>query len=265
MRRGAPRPERQGPANEYDPARRRCRLACAGEAVVVEYERILARLSAEGLGTNVALKLTHLGLTIDQGLARENLERIVATAARLGSFIRIDMEESRHVDSTLAIYRDLREKGLANVGAALQACLRRSESDVRELLPLRPNLRLVKGAYLESPRVAFPAKRDVDVNFLRLIEAALDGEGFTAIATHDERAIEHAIAHAGRRGLEPAGRFEFQMLYGVRPGLQLDLVRRGYPVLIATPFGADWYPYLMRRLAERPANTLFLLRNLARR
>lgn len=227
-------------------------------AVVEEYELILERIAAEGLRANVALKLTHLGLLLDPELAYENVSRLVARASELGNFIRIDMEESRHVDATLDVYRRLRAGGHDNLGTALQAYLRRSEADLESLLPLAPNLRLVKGAYLEPPEVAYPEKADVDAAFLRLIERSLAGEGYTAVATHDERAIRHTL------GLGvPGDRFELQLLYGVRPQLQLDLARQGRTVLVATPFGPEWYPYLMRRLAERPANLGFLLRNLA--
>jgi proline dehydrogenase len=232
-------------------------------AVVAAYEEVLDRIAAEGLRTNVALKLTHLGLSIDEELAHRNLARLVEHAARAGNFVRIDMEESAHVDATLRIYRRLREGGHENVGAVLQSYLYRSEDDLAALLPLAPNLRLVKGAYLEPPEVAYPQKGDVDAAYVSLMEAALAGDGFTAIATHDEALIEHAIAFARERGI-PKERFQFQMLYGVRPKLQLELVRRGHAVLVATPYGPDWYRYLMRRLAERPANVLFLLRNLIR-
>ncbi len=229
-------------------------------AVVEEYERILDRLGAERLRVNVALKLTHLGLLLDPELAYANVARLVAHAAGLGNFVRIDMEESRHVDATLDTYRRLRADGHDNVGTVLQAYLYRSEADLDALLPLAPNLRLVKGAYLEPPEVAFPQKGDVDAAFRRLVERSLAGEGYTAVATHDERALRHVL------GLGVTGdRFELQLLYGVRPQLQLDLVRQGHTVLVATPFGPEWYPYLMRRLAERPANLGFFLRNLVRR
>jgi proline dehydrogenase len=232
-------------------------------AVVLVYGEVLDRVHAEGLRTNVALKLTHLGLSIDEELAYRNVAELVEHAARVGNFIRIDMEESRHVDATLRIFRRLREGGHANVGAVLQSYLFRSEDDLATLLPVAPNLRIVKGAYLEPAEVAYPQKRDVDAAYVRLLETSLGGEGFTAVATHDETLIEHAIAFTRERGI-PTERFQFQMLYGVRPRLQLELVRRGYDVLVATPYGPDWYRYLMRRLAERPANLLFLLRNLAR-
>ncbi len=226
-----------------------------------EYERIVARLIAERLPTNVALKLTHLGLELDEELAYANVERVVDAAGRLGSFVRIDMEQSRFVDATLRVFRRLRESGRDNVGTVLQAYLYRSEDDLRSLLPLRPNLRIVKGAYLEPPELAYPRKQDVDAAYVRLVAAALRGGAYPAVATHDDRMIEGTIAFAEREGLG-RDRFELQLLYGVRPQLQLDLVARGFKVLVATPFGPEWYPYLMRRLAERPANLLFFARSL---
>jgi proline dehydrogenase len=232
--------------------------------VVTAYEQLVDRLVAEELRANVALKLTHLGLELDEELAYENVRRLVERAQARGSFIRIDMEQSAFVDATLRIYRRLRDAGLECVGTVLQSYLYRSERDLAELLPLRPNLRLVKGAYLEPPEVAYPHKADVDAAYMRLLEASLAGEGYTAVATHDERMIEHTIRFAEEHGIG-RGRFEFQMLYGVRPALQASLAGRGYKVLVATPYGPEWYPYLMRRLGERPANALFLLRNLVRR
>jgi proline dehydrogenase len=241
-------------------------VATEGEAraMVDEYLSILDRIRDGGLRVNVALKLTHLGLDLEEELAYGNVRRIVEHAAERGNFIRIDMEYSSLVDATLRTYRRLRESGCDNVGTVLQSYLYRSEQDLDDLLPLRPNLRLVKGAYLEPAEVAYPRKDDVDAAYVRLLERSLAGGGHTAIATHDERLIEHAIRFAEREGIE-RDRFEFQMLYGVRPQLQLDLVGRGYKVLVATPFGHEWFPYLMRRLAERPANLLFFARNLLRR
>jgi len=232
-------------------------------AVVDAYRGVLDRIHTESLRTNVALKLTHLGLSIDEELALRNLAELVEHASRRENFVRIDMEESRHVDATLRIYRRLREGGHENVGAVLQAYLFRAEADLAALLPLTPNLRLVKGAYLEPAEIAYPRKRDVDAAYVRLLETSLAAGGFTAVATHDETLIEHTIAFARQRGISPE-RFQFQMLYGIASGLQLDLVRRGFDVLVATPYGPEWYRYLMRRLAERPANLLFLLRNLVR-
>jgi len=230
------------------------------ERVVAAYEEVIDRIAAEGLRANVALKLTHLGLEIDEDLAYSSMARLLGK----GSFIRIDMEQSQFVDATLRIYRRLRSDGFDNVGTVLQAYLYRTPDDLDSLLPLAPNLRLVKGAYLEPADVAYPRKADVDAVYARLAERMLSGTGHVAIATHDEKLIDHTIAFAEASDV-PRERFEFQMLYGVRPQLQLDLVKRGYKVLVATPYGPEWYPYLMRRLGERPANALFLLRNLARR
>jgi proline dehydrogenase len=233
------------------------------QGVVAAYREILDRIRAEGLRTNVSLKLTHVGLAIGEEVAYANVAALAGHAAAAGNFVRIDMEESAHVDATLRIFRRLREEGHANVGAVLQSYLYRSEDDLAGLLPLAPNLRIVKGAYLEPAEVAYPAKRDVDAAYARMMERSLAGEGFTAVATHDESLIEDAISFAQEHGI-PRDRFQFQMLYGVRPRLQLDLVGRGYDVLVATPYGPEWYRYLMRRLAERPANLLFLVRNLFR-
>jgi proline dehydrogenase len=229
------------------------------DRVVAAYEEIIDRIREEGLRANVALKLTHLGLEIDEELAYTNLRHLLGK----GSFIRIDMEQSQFVDATVRVYRRLGEEGLRNVGTVLQAYLFRTPDDLDALLPLAPNLRLVKGAYLEPPSIAYPRKADVDAAYALLLERMLSGPGYTAIATHDESLIDRAIRYADEHDISRE-RFEFQMLYGVRPQLQLDLVRRGYKVLVATPFGPEWYPYLMRRLGERPANLLFLLKNTLR-
>jgi proline dehydrogenase len=229
------------------------------ESVVAAYREVIERIASEGLRANVALKLTHLGLEIDEELAYANLRRLL----ELGSFVRIDMEQSQFVDATLRIYRRLHEDGFDNVGTVLQAYLYRTPEDLESLLPLAPNLRLVKGAYLEPEQVAYPRKADVDAVYARLVERMLAAAGHTAVATHDEQLIEHTIAFADAHDIAN-DRFEFQMLFGVRPQLQLDLVRRGYKVLVATPYGPEWYPYLMRRLGERPANLLFFLKNTLR-
>jgi proline dehydrogenase len=233
-------------------------------AVVDAYTGILDRIAAEQLRVNVALKLTHLGLAFDEELALANIRELVAHAGRLASFVRLDMEESAYVDATLRVYRGLREEGHENVGTVLQSYLYRSPGDLEGLLDLAPNLRFVKGAYLESPTVAYPEKADVDAAFRRLVERSLVAGGFTAIATHDEALLAHATAFAREHDV-PRTRFQLQMLYGVRGKLQLDLAGQGYDVLVATPYGPDWYRYLMRRLAERPANVLFIARNLVRR
>jgi proline dehydrogenase len=233
------------------------------KAVVEEYERVLDGIARAGLRTNLAVKPTHLGLALDSELTCENLARLTGHAASHGNFVRMDMEESRYVDLTLAVYRRLRERGTGNIGIVLQAYLYRSVGDLESVLDIAPNVRVCKGANLEPPEIAYPDKEDVDAAYVRLLELALRRAGFVGIATHDERMIEHAIAFVARERI-PVERFQFQMLYGVRPQLQLSLVRRGYPVLVATPYGPDWYRYLMRRLAERPANIGFLLRNLVR-
>jgi proline dehydrogenase len=234
------------------------------EAVVRAYEEVIDRIASMQLRANVALKLTHLGLEIGEELAYENVRQLVQHAGAHDQFIRIDMEQSEFVDATLRIYRRLREEAsLDNVGTVLQAYLYRTPADLDALLPLQPNLRLVKGAYLEPAAIAYPQKSDVDAAYERLLETMLAGGGYTAVATHDERLIQHTIRFAEKHEIG-RDRFEFQMLYGVRPQLQADLARRGYKVLVATPYGPEWYPYLMRRLGERPANLLFFLKNTLR-
>jgi proline dehydrogenase len=233
------------------------------ENVVAAYREIIDRIAADQLRANVALKLTHLGLEIDEELAYANVRGLVQYATERDQFLRIDMEQSQFVDATLRIYRRLREDGLDRVGTVLQSYLYRTPADLEALLPLEPNLRLVKGAYLEAEAVAYPRKADVDDAYRRLLERMLSAGGHTAVATHDSALIQHTIRYAADHEI-PKDRFEFQMLYGVRPQLQLDLVRRGYKVLVAAPYGPEWYPYLMRRLGERPANLLFFVKNTLR-
>jgi proline dehydrogenase len=251
----------------------KCNATELGEAVesesdaaraVQDYEALLQRLAREKLNANVAIKPTLMGLAIDEDLAERNLAHLLEVARGLGMFMRMDMEESARVAPTLRLYRDLRARGFDNVGCVLQSYLYRTAADLDSLLELRPNLRLVKGAYLESREVAYSSKVDVDRNYVRIMETALLGGGYTAIATHDERMIEHAIGFVQRHQIG-RDRFEFQMLYGVRPQLQRSLVAQGYTVLVATSYGTHWYPFFMRRLAERPANLLFLARNMVRR
>jgi proline dehydrogenase len=251
----------------------KCNATCLGEAVtsaaeadqaVAEYQGLINRIADEHLNANVAIKLTLMGLDISRELAQSNMTRLLELSAERGMTMRIDMEDSSHVEATLETYRDLRARGLDNVGAVLQSCLRRTARDLESLLPLRPNLRLVKGAYLESKEVAFPDKADVDENYLRLMERALLEGAYTAIATHDPRMIDHAKGFVEQHQIS-RDRFEFQMLYGVRPQLQRDLLAQGFTVMIATSYGTHWYPFFMRRLAERPANLLFLTRSLLRR
>ena len=233
-------------------------------AVTDEYERILERLVAEKLKANIALKLTHLGLAFDEEVAHANVERLVARAGELGTFLRIDMEQSYYVEVTLRLYERLRDAGHDSVGTVLQSYLYRTPGDLERLLPSAPNLRIVKGAYLEPDSLAYPEKRDVDRAYLELVQRGLREGAYIAVATHDETIVRQVQAFAAREGI-PRDRFEFQMLYGVRPGLQRSIAAEGYKVLVASPFGPDWYPYLMRRLAERPANLGLFLKNLVRR
>lgn len=227
-------------------------------AVADEYLTVLDRFARTTANANIALKLTHLGLELDSELAFENIASVAGAAGRFGNFVRIDMEQSTYTDATIEMYRRLRARGIDNTGTVLQAYLYRTEADLRALLPLEPNLRLVKGAYLEPSSVAYPKKRDVDLNYVRLIERSLLEGRFTAIATHDDAIIDHTIEFIRRNSIRD-GAYEFQTLYGVRPKLAQKMLERGYPVRIAVPFGAQWYPYLIRRLAERPANLFFFV------
>jgi proline dehydrogenase len=229
------------------------------DAAASQYCRLLQTFAARNLDANVAFKLTHVGLDLDPELAFANASEIAQTAKETGNTMRLDMEQSRYVDATLGIYRRLRER-FDNAGFVLQSCLRRSVADLESLLPLAPNVRLVKGAYLEPPSIAYPKKHDVDENYVRLAEIALGNDGYTAIATHDPAIVERVEAFVMQQGLPKRGRFEFQMLYGISTPLARRLVERGYRVRLAVPFGSYWFPYLMRRLAERPANLAFFLR-----
>jgi proline dehydrogenase len=228
-------------------------------AAADRYCNLLRTFADEGIDANVAFKLTHVGLDIDPELAFENASNIAQAAVETGNTMRLDMEQSRYVDPTLAKYRRLRERYTC-VGFVLQACLFRSVRDLESTLSLAPNVRLVKGAYLEPPDIAYEKKSDVDENYLRLAELALSRGGYTAIATHDENIIAHVERLAARLGLPKQGRFEFQMLHGISTPTARQLVERGYRVRIAIPFGDYWFPYLMRRLAERPANLAFFLK-----
>lgn len=229
-------------------------------AVADEYGRLLEAFAREEIDANVALKLTHLGLDIDPDLAFENVSYVAGIASETGNTLRIDMEQSRYVDRTLAIYRALAHRYQC-VGFVLQSYLYRSEGDLRAALPLLPNVRIVKGAYLEPRTLAFARKSDVDLNYVRLAHLALSNDGYTAIATHDPRIITRIANFAGTHGLPKRGRFEFQMLYGIAEPLAWSLVERGFRVRLSVPYGRSWFPYLMRRLAERPANLGFFLKH----
>lgn len=228
-------------------------------AVTAEYCRLLEAFAQGGFDANVAFKLTHVGLDIDTELAFENASTIVAAAAKHGNTVRMDMEQSRYVDRTLEIYRRL-GADRANAGFVLQSYLYRSEADLAATIALGPNVRIVKGAYLEPPEIAYPHKRDVDASYLKLAELALSNDGYTAIATHDARIVEHVERFAAARSLPKQGRFEFQMLYGIATPLARSVLDRGYRIRLSIPYGEYWFPYLMRRLAERPANVAFFLK-----
>jgi proline dehydrogenase len=229
------------------------------------YHRMLDRMSEEGLNANVSLKLTHMGLDIDEAMAYQISLEVVEHAARLGNFVRVDMEGSPYTQRTLDLVRRLHAApGLAgHVGAVIQSYLYRSEKDVEPLLADGIRVRLCKGAYKEPPEIAFPAKTDVDANYAKLMKILLKSGVYHGIATHDEQMILSTIDFARREKIAPSA-FEFQMLYGIRRDLQQRLVKDGWRCRVYVPFGTEWYPYLMRRLAERPANALFILKNLFR-
>lgn len=230
---------------------------------------VLDTIHESGVSSNFSVKLTQLGLKLDPELCYENLCAIVERARQLGNFVRIDMEDSPTVDQTLALFYRLREAGYDNTGVVIQAYLYRSEADVRRLIDEGASVRLCKGAYMEPPDVAFPAKDDVDANFVHLMQLLLSDEArshelYAGIATHDDKMINATIDFARQNRITPE-KFEFQMLYGIRREAQEALVRQGYRVRIYVPYGTAWYPYFMRRLAERPANLWFFLANLVRR
>jgi proline dehydrogenase len=229
--------------------------------------------------SNVSIKLTQIGLALDEELCMTNLIRIVEVAAQNKNYIRIDMEDTPYTDKTIRLYRQIRQKGYKNVGMVVQSYLFRTEADTRALLTEDTRFRLVKGAYMEPIELAYPRKADVDANFDLLtkimIDAALSTNAPTisadgrippipAIGTHDPKRIEFAKKYAEKVGL-PKNALEFQMLYGIRRDLQEQCARDGYPVRIYVPYGTHWYPYFMRRLAERPANVWFFISNFFRK
>ncbi|HEV8375149.1 MAG TPA: proline dehydrogenase family protein [Candidatus Polarisedimenticolia bacterium] len=233
-----------------------------------EVASILDGIRRTGVNSNLSLKLTQLGLRLGRELCQKNLEFVLQRGVECGNFVRIDMEGSDVTEITLRIFEDARRR-FSNVGVVVQAYLRRTEKDLRErLIPAGAPVRLCKGAYKEPPEVAFPVKADVDANYLRLADLLLSaqtrGKGVrTAIATHDEAMIAH-VSDKVKRGDLGKQDFEFQMLYGIRRQLQRSLAQEGYPVRIYVSYGTQWYPYFMRRLAERPANVLFLAKNVLR-
>jgi proline dehydrogenase len=237
-------------------------------AVAAHYVTVMDAVHAAGLNAQVAVKPTHLGLDIDTDLAGAHLRQLVRHAEATSGFVWLDMESSPYVDRTLALFRQLRQRS-SRVGVALQAYLHRTADDVERLLPLGAAIRLVKGAYLESPTVAFPSKRDVDENFFtlacRLLRAdALAAGGLLHLATHDGALVERLQTFIAAQGV-PRAAYEFAMLYGIQRPLQTRLVTAGAPLRVLIAYGPEWFSWYMRRLAERPANVAFVLKNLIAR
>ncbi len=230
------------------------------------YHRLLDQISTRKLNANVSLKLTHMGFDVSEELAFSLVTELLDHAVRINNFVRVDMEGSPYTQRTLDFVRQLhRLPGHAGrVGTVIQSYLYRSEKDVNDLLSERIRIRLCKGAYKEPAEIAFPKKADVDANYLKLARTLMKSGVFHGIATHDERIIGEIKQFASTENI-PASAYEFQMLYGVRRDLQQQLVREGYGLRVYIPFGTEWYPYFMRRLAERPANVLFIARQMLRK
>jgi proline dehydrogenase len=225
------------------------------------YLQILDRIKATGANANVSVKLTQMGLDIDEALCLDNLRAIIGKAKEHGSFVRIDMEQSAYTARTLQLFTDVLYPEFGNVvGVVLQSYLRRTSADVDLMIGLGARVRLCKGAYKEPEAVAFPDKREVDANFVSCMERLIEHGHYPGIATHDVVIIDHAKSFTKSKAI-PTARYEFQMLYGVRRDLQQRLRRDGYNMRVYVPFGTHWYPYLMRRLAERPANVAFIVAN----
>ena len=224
------------------------------------YLTALDQIAALGLKATVSIKLTQLGLDFSESECRANVECLVERARAIGSTVEVDMESSEYVDRTLALIAQMHSRYGA-VRAVIQAYLYRSASDIEDLCRRSVPVRLCKGAYKEPSDVAFPQKAEVDDNYVRLMTKLLEHDAYPALATHDERIVQRAVQYVKERNVAP-DRFEFQMLYGIRRDLQRRLVAAGYRVRLYVPYGDAWYPYFMRRLAERPANVLFLARNL---
>jgi len=229
------------------------------------YHQMLDQMAELKLNANVSLKLTHMGLDVDETLAFDIATQLVQHAARINNFVRVDMEGSPYTQRTLDFVRKLhaQPENAGKVGAVIQAYLFRSEKDIEQLIADRIRVRLCKGAYKESPEISFEKKEDTDANYIKLMKMLLKSGVYHGIATHDENMIRATIEFAQKEKI-PASAFEFQMLYGVRRDLQQKLIKEGWACRVYIPFGTEWYPYLMRRLAERPANALFILKNLFR-
>jgi len=225
------------------------------------YLTLMDAIVAAGIERNLSLKLTQLGLEVDRATCVDNLRRILDPGQRDGFFVRIDMENSPFTQVTLDVFETLWQQGYRNIGVVLQACLHRSEQDVRRMNELQARVRLVKGAYKEPQTAAYQLKSEVDEAYRRLMRVLLDAGNYPAIATHDETMLRTACAYAAEHGIAPE-RYEFQMLYGVRRDLQTTLAAEGHRMRIYVPFGREWFPYFMRRLGERPANVGFVIRGI---
>lgn len=230
------------------------------------YHRLLDAIAERKLDANISVKLTQMGLGLDPALAESIATSLAQHAKATGNFVRIDMEDSPLTEVTLGIVRRLHAQPdlQGAIGVVIQAYLYRSQADTDQLIADGIRVRLCKGAYKEPPELAFPRKADVDANYVRLCEKLMESQIYHGLATHDEKMVDAAKAFAKQRAIAPS-RFEFQMLYGVRRDLQRELVAEGYNVRVYIPFGYEWYPYFMRRLAERPANVLFLAKNMLRK
>ena len=236
--------------------------AAEAESEIKEYLRILDQIDKTGIRSNISIKLTQFGLEFDPELAYRNARIIVADAARRGNFVRVDMEASKFTQTTIDIFKRLRsEFGLNDVGIVLQSYLRRTYADAEDLLKIPARIRICKGAYNEPPEVAFPDKKDTDANYVRVMQLLLSSGVYHGIATHDPKMIDATMEFVRREKISKEA-FEFQMLYGIRRDLQRQLARGGYNMRVYVPYGKHWYPYFMRRLAERPANVWFVLKNL---
>jgi proline dehydrogenase len=231
-------------------------------AATRQYLAVVEAVIASGIERNVSLKLTQLGLDVDKASAIDNLRRILQRAEPAGFFVRIDMENSPYTDVTLEIFNTVWQQGHRQIGVVLQSALHRSERDLQQLNALGARVRLVKGAYNEPKSIAYARKTDVDAAYARMLKTLLTDGTYPAIATHDPAMIAIARDFARERGLPP-DRFEFQMLYGIRRDLQTQLLNDGYRMRVYVPFGRQWFPYFMRRLGERPANVMFVLRGIA--
>jgi len=231
------------------------------EKEVTEYLNILNRITETQIRSNVSIKLTQFGLGLDHELAYRNARRVVLDAQQRGNFVRVDMEDSSVTQVTIDIFKRLRsEFGLDDVGIVLQSYLRRTYADAQELVKLPARIRICKGAYNEPPEVAFPDKKDVDANYVKVMQLLLSSGVYHGIATHDPKMIDATLDFVQREGIGKE-KFEFQMLFGIRRDLQRQLARDGFNVRIYVPYGKHWYPYFMRRLAERPANVWFVMKN----